>query len=181
MAKNMKNTEDFELDELVALAKLDIEEGRVEKGLGKLKRILANPSVPAEALSMAARLYARLGLFERAQPLFEQFLAANPGALEEEFQLGMVQFDRGQAEGALKVWEGILQRQPVFPPGLFFSALVLSRQGKIAEARRNLDVLLQTAPADNLYFERGKELMHALDQGVSQVAAQAAAPQAYQA
>lgn len=165
----MHHSANFDLDELTALARLDIEQGRVEQGLAKLKLILADTgAVPPDAVGMAARLYAQLRLFDRAKPLFEQYLSMRPGAVEEEFQLGMVQFDKGDGEQALETWEGMLQRQPTFPPALFYCAVVLSRQGKIADARRNLDVLLQTAPADNLYFEQSKSLLQALEHQVVQ-------------
>lgn len=169
----------FDQDELTALARIDIQKERVEQGLEKLKRILAGESPSLEAVSMAARLYAQLGLFDHAKPLFEQYLAARPDAVEEEFQLGMVELEKGESELALKIWEDMLRRQPTFPPGLFYSALVLSRQSKIAEARRNLDVLLQTVATDNLYFERGKELLQTLEREAMQQPS--AASQAYQA
>ncbi len=164
----MNNLEEFESDELTALARLDIEQGRVEQGLAKLKAILRQASVPPEAVSMAARLYAQLGLFDRALPLFEHYLSIRPGAVEETFQLGMVLLDKGNDRQALETWEGLLREQPTFPPGLFYCAMVLRREGKIAEARRNLDVLLQTAPADNLYCERGRELLQVIEREVIQ-------------
>lgn len=43
-AATVNKVERFVLDELTALARLDIEQGRVEEGLGKLKAILANPA-----------------------------------------------------------------------------------------------------------------------------------------
>lgn len=164
----MNQPEKFEQDELTALARLDIEQGRVEQGLSKLKSVLATGSAPLDAVGMAARLYAQLGLFDRAQPLFEQYLASRPDAIEEEFQLGMVKLDKGEEAQALDVWDGMLKRMPTFPPGLFFSAVVLNRQGKIADARRNLEVLLQTAASDNLYYERSKELLQSIEQQVMQ-------------
>ncbi len=173
----MNLPENFELDELTALARLDIEQGRVEQGLSKLKAILVQEPPPPEAVSMAARLYAQLRLFDRALPLFERYLSMRPGAVDETFQLGMVLLDKGDSQRALEIWEEQLRQQPTFPPGLFYCAVVLSRQGKIAEAKRNLDVLLQTAPADNLYYERSQGLLQAIEGG----AVQASASPAYQA
>lgn len=164
----MNQWENLEQDELIALARLDIEQGRVEQGLLKLKYLLAAGTVQPEVLSMAARLYAQLALFDRAQPLYEQYLQLRPDAFEEEFQLGMVKFDKGEGGQALETWERVMKRQPTFPPGLFFSAVVLRQQGKIADARRNLDVLLQTAPNDNLYYGRGQELLQAIERDVVQ-------------
>jgi tetratricopeptide (TPR) repeat protein len=167
----LNGAESFDLEELTALARLDIEQGRVEQGLGKLKSILANPSAPAPALSMAARLYAQLGLFERAETLFVKYVSMVPGALEEQFQLGMVRLDKGDSAGALETWEALLKQQPTFPPALFYCAVVQNKLGKIADARRNVDVLLQTAPTDNLYYGRGKELLQAMGRDVMQQSA----------
>jgi hypothetical protein len=162
------NMENFDLDELTALARLDIEQGRVEQGLSKLKCILPNPYAPAAAISMAARLYAQMKLFDRAETLFIKYLSMAAGALEEQFQLGMVQLDKGDSARALETWGGLLKQQPTFPPALFYCAMVQHKIGKLADARRNLDVLLQTVPADNLYYGRGKELLHAMDRDAIQ-------------
>jgi tetratricopeptide (TPR) repeat protein len=112
---------------------------------------------------MAARLYAQLGLWERAKPLFQRYIEAEPKAMNEVFQLGMVHFDAGEVKEALAIWSGLLKDHPTHPPALFFTALAHSQTGQIAEARHGLDVLLKSAPADNLYFNRGKELLQAIE------------------
>lgn len=167
-----QNIQNFEIDELSALARLDLEHNRVEQALSKLKYILNQQSNHAEAVRMAARVYAQIGLYSRARILFEQFIAMHPDTIEEKFQLGMVCLDSGQSEQALQIWEDILSRQPIHPPALFYSAVILSRQSKFAEARRNLDVLLQTAPADNLFFTKAKELLQTLEREIVQTSHQ---------
>lgn len=159
----MTDLQGFTSEELTALARIDIEQGRLDHALARLKRVLAGHEPPADAIGMAARLYARLGLVDQAQPLYRQYLSMRPGSLEEEFQLGMLQFNRGEADAAMALWEGTLRRDAVFPPSLYYCAVVLKEKGRLAEARRNLDVLLRTAPVDNLYFERSKDLLHAID------------------
>lgn len=162
------NIMNFDLDEMIALARLDIERGRLEEGLSKLKFMLGSLSVPATVVSMSARLYAQLRLFERAEALFVRYLSMVPEALEEQFQLGMVQLDKGDDTRALETWDGLLKQQPTYPPALFYSAMLQHNHGKLAEARRNLEVLMQTAPADNLYYGRGKELLQAMERSVVQ-------------
>lgn len=98
--------------------------------------------------------------------------------MEEQFQLGMVRLDKGDSTDALETWETLLKQQPTFLPALFYCAMEQYRQGKIADARRNLDVLLQTAPTDNLCYGRGKELLQAMGRDVMQQSA--VVPQAYQ-
>lgn len=156
----------FEPDELVALARHDIEQDRIEDALSKLKQVLAQPKPFAEGIVIAARLYAQLGLFKRAQELFEQYLAINPNAPVETFQLGMAHFDSGEFPQAQQLWEKLLKLQPTHPPALFYSGLMAAQQGKIADAKHQLDILLKSAPEDNLYFGRAKELLKSIDDGL---------------
>lgn len=153
----------FETDELVALARLDIERNQLDEALWKLKQAQTDAAAPPEAAAMLARLYAQLGLWDRAKPLFERYLAAQPNAINETFQLGMVHFDSGQTEEAIKIWEKLLQTQPIHPPALFYRALAKHQTGQSAEARHSLDVLLKSAPPDNLYFGRARELLQVID------------------
>lgn len=153
----------FEMDELVALARLDVEQGNLAEALSKLKQVLSEASPPPEALSMTARLYAQLCLFDRAKPLFQKFLETQPNAVNETFQFGMVHFDANQPTDAIRIWTQLLKFQPTHPPALFYCALAHHQQANPGEARRALDVLLKSAPPDNLYFNRGKELLHAIE------------------
>lgn len=153
----------FETDELVALARLDIERNQLDEALWKLKQAQADAAAPAEVFAMLARLYAQLGLWDRAKPLFERYLAAEPNAVNETFQLGMVHFDSGQADEATRIWDKLLLTQPTHPPALFYRALAKQQLGQPAEARHSLDVLLKSAPPDNLYFNRAKELLQVIE------------------
>jgi tetratricopeptide (TPR) repeat protein len=153
----------FDIDELVALARLDLDKGALSEALWKLKKVVASDNPPAEALSMVGRLYAQLGLWARAQQMFRQYIAIEPSAINENFQLGMVHFDAGQSAEALKIWEGLLKNHPTHPPALFYRALLSAEANQMAEARHSLEILLKSAPADNLYFKQGKELLESLD------------------
>lgn len=165
MTNTTTDSIDFELDELLALAQLDLEKGNIENALRKLKRLVAAKNPPIEAYTMAARTYAQLGLFERAKALFKSYLKHNPDAIVESFQLGMTHFDAGEKEEAMTIWDAIIKKEPVHPPALFYRGLVLAQQGKTADAKQSLDTLMQSAPADNLYFNRAKELLQALNNG----------------
>jgi len=156
-------TEDLDKEELLALARLDIERGDLEATLLKLKRVLSEASPPEEALAMAGRVYAQLGLRERAKDLFERYLDQRPNAINETFQLGMVHFESGQATQAKKIWEGLLKTAPTHPPALYYHGLLLAQEGQIPQAKQSLDALLKSAAADNLYFGRAKELLQALE------------------
>jgi tetratricopeptide (TPR) repeat protein len=155
----------YDAEELVALARLDMDKGAVDQALLKLKQAFAEGEPAAEAASLMARLYAQLGLFKRAQEFYQRFLQANPGAMLERFQLGMTYFDGGQVKEALAIWDELLKETPNHPPALFYKALALAQGGNRNDARQMLDLLMKTAPADNLYFGRAREMLQALDAG----------------
>ncbi|HEX8611901.1 MAG TPA: tetratricopeptide repeat protein [Telluria sp.] len=156
----------FAADELLALARIDVEKNQLDSALEKLKSILSGAEPDPEAMSMAARVYAQLGLFGRSQELFRRYLAAHPGSVNEQFQLAMTHMNNSEPAEAEGFFNAILASTPTHPPALFYSALLLSQQGKTMEAKRNLDILLQSAPADNLYAGRGKELLDSIDAGL---------------
>ncbi len=155
--------EDLDAEELLALAKHELQRGEHERALVKLKRLASQRKPPAEALAVTARAYAQLGLTERARASFEKYLELNPKAAHETFELGATYFDQGDDGRALDCWKRALELHPAHPPALFFSALAHSRTGNVAESRRQLDVLLKATPADNLYVERGRDLLKSLD------------------
>lgn len=160
----------FDLDELVALARQDIERGVLDQALRKLKQVLMDKNPPSEALTIAARLYAQLGLFSRAAVLYQRFLETNPGAVTETFQLGMTQFDAGHTNEAMKIWDGLLREYPTHPPALFYKGLVLARQGQATDAKHVIEILMKSTPMDNLYFGRGRELLQTIDTGLRSTA-----------
>jgi tetratricopeptide (TPR) repeat protein len=150
-------------DELLALARRDVEAGRLEEALRKLKALIAEPDVVIDALPFAARVYAQLGLTDRARTCYRRYLQARPDATLESFELGMTYFERGDNAEAGKLWHAVLERAPTHPPALFYRALLAAREGRMPEARRDLDVLLQAVPTDNLYVARGRELLQEID------------------
>ena len=150
-------------DELLALARRDAENGRVEEALRKLKPMIARAEGPVDALAFAARIYAQLQLPERAQACYRRYLAARPEAVLESFELGMTHFEKGEAAEADRLWRAVLQRSPTHPPTLFYSAVQAVRGGREPDARRHLEVLFQALPGDNLYVQRGRALLKEMD------------------
>lgn len=155
----------LEQDELLALARIDVEKGELEAALIKLKQILMKENPIPDAISMLARLYAQIGLYTKAQEFFGRYVEMKPDADVEYFQLGMTYFESGQNERAQEIWDDILTKKPEHPPSLYYKSLILTRTDKHSEAKELLDVLLKTAAPDNLYFQRGKELLMALEAG----------------
>lgn len=163
--RSKEKSNELDNDELLALARLDISKGNTENALIKIKAVLNDGKTPDEAYSMAAKIYAGLGLYQRAQTMFKTYLEKNPGALLETFQLGMTFFDDGQRQEAVRIWEIILKKQPAHPPAMFYTALATAQEGDTDTARKILDSLIKSAPADNLYFKQGKELLSAIERG----------------
>lgn len=146
-------------EELLALARLDIEANRLDAALLKVKEALNHSDFPLDLYAVAAKLYAQIGLFDKAKALYRRYLQEDPESLTEHFQLGMVEYDSGNQAVALEIWQDVLDRLPTHPPTLFYSSVALVENGDLESARRNLDILFKSASMDNLYFERGKVLL----------------------
>jgi tetratricopeptide (TPR) repeat protein len=161
--------QDLDVEESLALARHQVQHGDFESALARLKPLAALAQPPADSLALMARVYAQLGLMERAQGAFRRYLESHPGAAHETFELGATYFDEGNDAMALEHWTRALAIAPTHPPALFFSAAALSRSGKAADARRHLEVLFNSAPADNLYMERARDLLKTLDAATAPV------------
>jgi tetratricopeptide (TPR) repeat protein len=170
---------DFDSEELLVLARVDLEKGNVEGGLSKLKRALAMPDCPAEAALEAARVYAQLGLRHKAKPLFEKYLEHQPRNVDARFQLGMISFEDGRRNDALAAWEAVLRENGTYPPALFFRALAVAQSGDPGEARKMLRSAMDVLPPDNLYFARSRELLSSLEAGRQPTEAMSGNEQAY--
>jgi len=159
----MNTDENFDAEELMAFARINIERNELDLALARLKRVMAGGNVPADAYTMAARIYAQLKLFDRAKSLFQKYLTLAPDDYLGIFNLGMSQFDSGDVAGALGTWDKLLAQVPLHPPTLFYKALAMTELGQRTEAVNVLDGLLRSIPPDNLFFERGRELRQKLD------------------
>lgn len=153
-------------EEIFALARDSLENNRLDEALGRIKLLLAEPEPLAGVRELAARIYARLRLYPRAIDLLQQCLARDPDSLERRIELAMAHQDSGERMLALTQWETLLQQHPLLPPALFNAAWLRAEGEQLARAQRHLDVLLQTAPQDNLYVGRARELKRMLQERV---------------
>lgn len=154
----------FDPDEALALARIDIERNELGAALARLKPLALDPRASAQAVLMLARLYGQMKLPQRAQPLFQRYLEATPDAVHERFELGMTQLDQREIGAALGTWGQVLSLRPNYPPALFYSAVAQAEAAQPAQANRLLDALFETTTEDNLYHQRGRELLQALPQ-----------------
>src|ERR1044071_2587756 len=121
--------------ELLALARRDLDAGRMEEALITLKNLIAQPKPDAEALPVAARLYAQLGLMEKARDCYKRYVKAKPDAVLETFELGVTYFEGGEGAEAKKIWDKVLGTEPTHPPTLFYSGLLAAQEGRMPDAR----------------------------------------------
>ena len=153
----------LDADELLALAKLDIESRNFEAALKKLKLVVGADDTPEEAYLVMARLYATLGLFVKSQQLYESYNEAKPQNTIGRFEFGMTLFDSNNMSGALEYWDTILNENRTHPPSLFYSALAHRQLGQISKARDCLDILMKSVTPENMYFQKGKDLGLSID------------------
>lgn len=169
----MAKFDTFDPEELLALARAALERNEFESALEKLKHLMEGANPPADAIALSARLYAQLGLYARAEKLYQRYLKTNPKAITEQFQLGLAQVGAGRPAEALQVWDGLLKEEPNHIPTLYYRALVLAQTGKAGEAKAILDHILKWIPVENPYFNAAKQLLNAIlaTVGVAQSAA----------
>ena len=149
----------LDAEELLALGTVDLENDKADASLIKFKAAMQKDACPDFAHALIAKVYAQIKLFNKAEEHYQAFLQKHPDALNEKFQLGMVNLEKGDTTKALELWDDVLSMMPTHPPALFYGALAHLNNGKAEDAKRNLNVILQSAPADNLYFGRAKELL----------------------
>jgi tetratricopeptide (TPR) repeat protein len=152
----------FDKEEILALAREHFEQNRVEDALGRVKQLLEDDVAVPGARELAARIYIRLRLYDRAIALLQQCLELDPESLERQLELAMVYQDSGDLDIALDCWDALLRRHPLMPPALFNAAWLLAQKKQFADASRHIEVLLQTAAEDNLYVGKARELQRTL-------------------
>lgn len=146
-------------EEILAIARLDVSQGRTEQALRRLKSLIELPDPPADALALAGRVYAELGLAGESEACYRRYLADRPDAVHECFELGVLLFQTGQLGAAQEHWDALLARAPAHAPTLFYRGLLALRTGGRDEARAHLEALLRTAAPDNAYVAKARTLL----------------------
>lgn len=152
----------FDSEETLALARDHFEQNRIEEALVRVKPFLDDEAPIPGARELAARIYARLRLYDRTVRLLQHCLERQPESLERQLELAMAYQDSGDADTALGHWDALLQRHPLMPPALFNAAWLLAQKQQLADASRHIEVVLQAAPEDNLYVGRARELQRVI-------------------
>lgn len=150
----------FEEDELLALSRFDMKNHRYDSALEKLKVLLERERVLIDAFALAGKLYASLGLYERAKHAFTVYTENVSDAYLELFQLGMVEKDMGNLDGAKEIWSKVLELSPNHAEALYFLGEACFQQNDIESARDWLFRLLETAPDESEYIALADQLLN---------------------
>lgn len=153
----------FDHDELVALIKYDMRNDKYDCALEKLKNVLVFKDCPIDTFSIAGKIYANLGLFEKAGAYFERYLELVPDAINELFEYGMVQRDSGNVSECKEIWLKVLQLNENYPEALFYLGETYFWENKNDAARDLLYRLLETAPDNSRYIALTDELLNRIN------------------
>ena len=131
---NSAENTDLDAEELLQLALLDIDAGRHDNAIKKLKRSVALDGQNAKAHYLLGAEHAEIGLLERAIEEMTVAVQLDPALDTAHFQLGLLQYSLGRLEEARIAW------QPLEPLGssnqlfLFKSALLKISDEQLVEA-----------------------------------------------
>lgn len=159
----VESTSEFDAEELVALARIDLRQTRQDHALQKLKIAVRQPDCPPEGIALIGQIYADLGLFKRAQEWLGRYLEQNPKSPTELFQLGLTHMELGNRDQAKALWSSVLELMPNHPPALYFTAVAATLDNRNEDARRGLLQLFRHTLPDNQYVQQGRELLNRLD------------------
>jgi tetratricopeptide (TPR) repeat protein len=158
----MTNFANFDDNELLALADWHFQNDQHEGALDKLKVLLGRGSAPLQTYALLGRLYATIGLFGKAKEAFRFYLdneSDESRTVNETFQLGLVERDMGNTDGAIQIWDNLLQKHPNHSPALYNKALVLSELGQTQAAVELLNHILETAPDNDNHIQMADQLL----------------------
>lgn len=157
-------TELYDVDELLALARMDLQEKNCQESLWKIKLAMGKCDDGHEAYALAGRVYAQIGLYDKARDAYVNYITHNPDAILERFQHGMVLFDMGDFEKAQATWQELLQQSPGYPPALYYMAICWLQADNKDKAMQLITELKNTAPKDNYYVNLAIEMEQRMNQ-----------------
>jgi tetratricopeptide (TPR) repeat protein len=111
-------------EELFRIALLDVQEGRHEEALGRLKRLIDKGHPTAAVYTLLAAEYAELGMLDHAQTGYEKAIELEPSLAIAHFQLGLTFYVRGSMELAKKQWAKLEALNPYPVTAYYANALI---------------------------------------------------------
>ena len=155
----MDRQEILDATELTFFAQQALQRGDLEKALIMVKSALAQEAAPMVSHAIIGRIYAQMGLFDRAVMHLQYYSDREPDAYHVNSQLGLALFRSGHSDAAIATWEEkVLSINATHPPALYFLAYALACKHDWAKSQRAIDILLSSAGKDNLFSVKAKQL-----------------------
>ena len=131
---------------LVALARMASDAGRIRETVELLKRAQRhNPNAVAPRLVLAA-YHLRRGETELALDLANEAKQINPASPRVAITMGRALLAAGDPMGAVREFEGVVERFPRVPGVLLELSVAYRRIGELPRARATLELLLEFEP-----------------------------------
>ena len=89
--------------------------------------------------------------------MLQQILEANPKDAFARYGLAMEYAGRDEFEASLKEFVTLLGDNPAYTPGYFMAAQTLARAGRLAEAKRHLELGIASAERTGNGHARGEK------------------------
>ncbi len=99
-------------------------------------------SLPIEEIFQKALGHEKFGQLEEARSVYRSALEKDPGYAPAHLQLGLLDLERWDHQGALGHFEKVLERDPVNGDAHYYLAVAKFEVGRLDEARRHLYRLL---------------------------------------
>ena len=158
----MNNFASFDNDELLALSDWNFQNNLHENALEKLKVLVRRDNAPLQSHALIGRIYATLGLFEKAKISFTFYLENQTNhrmKINETFQLGLVERDLGNIDNALHVWDELLKEHPKHTPCLYNKAVILVEIKQYQKAADLLNSILEIAEDNDQHIQLADQLL----------------------
>ncbi|MEN3026314.1 MAG: tetratricopeptide repeat protein [Chlorobiota bacterium] len=133
-----------------------------QRRLSMLQQQLAQDSTNLVAVLELANLYYDIGRFTEAVPLYQRYLAADPGQAEVRIDYAYALFASGQQAAGIRELRRVLERFPDHPIALFNLGVLLAQSGDLQGARQSFEELIRLHPVLPL-AERARQALRTID------------------
>jgi tetratricopeptide (TPR) repeat protein len=141
-----------------AIADTYFREGKTDQAIDSLKQSLT--LAPDDPVTL--QLLVNLLVGANREPEAKTYMAKLPEGTKVDanalLNIGIKSFNDGKMEQALSEFDRVVKENPELPDAYYYRALVYLNQGKNAEAKSDLQKLLQIDP-DNKYAKDAKEFL----------------------
>ncbi len=151
------------LTEQVQKALAQVENGKPEEGLKKLKKLLSSTDMTDELRFETAQYLHALGYLDEAVNIYRQLVEAYPEEDQLKLALAEAWSDRGQEEEALELLRQISSGSDQYLAGVLLSADILLQQGLHEVALHKVRKALEQHPEEKVLYQALGEIY--FDQG----------------